>query len=735
MLRGWLKPIPYPSAPMDTPATIPPHPSLPTALDEHPVWSIDLRAGRQGPPPVRREWMLANGLGGFAMGTMLGAPTRRYHGLLIAAMAPPVLRMLTLAAVDDTVILDPLSESPTEHRLTRFHFTTSSDRPCLHPSLVKFEKEDFVRWTFELPRPEGRGGGGLPVTVRKTIELADGRNAVLVRYELPDGVDARLELRPLVALRDFHSLLTGHEFDATARELPGLQGHPGVLVARRDLGIHITGRGAEEFNLQPDTWRSIELLVERERGLDDREDWFCPGVFVAQGPGTVELIATTDASGRQGWQDARDARRRRRRGMIDTVLGAVHHHGDLHARTRLAQLSAAADAYIVRRAGAEGAGRGGGDTTVIAGYPWFADWGRDTMIALQGLLLVTGRTEEAFDVLCTFANAQRRGLIPNRFDDHAGPAHYNTVDASLWFIHACTVWLDATGDRARFNAHLRPACQRVVRAYIDGTDYQIKVDPIDGLVSAGSTDTQLTWMDAKRDGVVFTPRHGKPVEINALWVHALRSLSLAIGPDDAAATAELDDHAARATKSFRAEFLGGPRGGLTDCLIPEPTTRSVRWARAPEVRPNQIFAAALTHSPLETTERRTVVRVVREHLLTPVGLRTLAPGDSHYLAHYDGPLFARDRAYHNGTVWPWLLGPFCEALMRSEDFSDASRREAAERLLALTEVVDTVSIGQIPEVADAEPGPDGRHRFDGCPAQAWSIAETLRVLTMALAKD
>jgi predicted glycogen debranching enzyme len=672
--------------------------------------------------------MLANGLGGFAMGTVLGVPTRRYHGLLVAAMAPPVLRMLTLAAVDDTVILDPLSDAPTEHRLTRFHFSTADERPCVHPSLVHFEKQDFVRWTFELPRP-----GRPPVTVRKTVELADGRNAVLVRYELPEGVDARLELRPLVALRDFHSLLTGHEFDAVARELPGLQGHPGVLVARRDVGIHITGRGAEEFKLQPDTWRSIELLVERERGLDDREDWFCPGVFVAQGPGIIELIATTDASGRQGWQDARDARRRRRRGMIDTVLGSVHHHGDARARTRLAQLAAAADAYIVHRAGAGGGGAAGvGKTTVIAGYPWFADWGRDTMIALPGLLLATGRHEEAFDVLQTFANAQRRGLIPNRFDDHAGPAHYNTVDASLWFIHACVVWLRATGDRARFLANLRPACERAVRAYLDGTDYQIKVDPIDGLVAAGSTETQLTWMDAKRDGVVFTPRHGKAVEINALWVHALRSLALAVRPDDAPAADRFQAHAEQATRSFRAGFLGGPLGGLTDCLIPAANTRSVHWARSREIRPNQIFAAALEHAPLERDERRAVVRVVREHLLTPAGLRTLAPSDPGYLARYQGPLFGRDRAYHNGTVWPWLLGPFCEALLRSEDFSTESRREAADRLLTLTGVVDTVSIGQIPEVADAEPGPDGVHRFDGCPAQAWSVAETLRVLMLAL---
>jgi predicted glycogen debranching enzyme len=686
-------------------------------LDEHPVWSIDPR--RPGLSPVRREWVLANGLGGFAMGTVLGTPTRRYHGLLIAAMSPPVLRMLTLAAVDDLVVLDPAGAA-LPFRLTPFHFASSESKACRHPYLVRFEKEDLVRWTFELPGPHG------PVTVRKTVELADGRNAVAVRYELPEGVDARLELRPLVALRDFHALVTGHEFDITARELPGHAGVPGVLVARRDLGVHITARGVEEFQLHPDPWEAIEFMIERERGMDDHEDWYCPGVFIAQGPGTVELMASPDAAGREGWADARDARRRRRKGMIDTVLAPTR-SGDVRARTRLAQLAAAADAYIVHRAGSAP-----GNTTVIAGYPWFADWGRDTAIALPGLLLDTGRHEEAFDVLRTFAGAQRRGLIPNRFDDHAGPAHYNTVDASLWFIHASVEWLKASGDRARFRDHLLPACERVVRAYADGTDYNIRVDPIDALVSAGSPDTQLTWMDAKRDGVVFTPRHGKPVEINALWVHALRSLTAVV---DGPLKADLTERADRATASFRAEYLHGPMGGLVDCLTPGPQPRSTQWTRATEIRPNQVFAASLEHAPLTPAERQGVVRVVREHLLTPVGLRTLAPSDPRYVPTYHGPLFERDRAYHNGTVWPWLLGPFCEALMRSEAFSPASRQEAADRLLALTDRLDEASLGQLFEVADAEPGADGLHRFDGCVAQAWSVAETLRVLRMAVRKD
>lgn len=693
-----------------------PQAAVPAVLDEHPVWSIDPR--EPGTPPVRREWMLANGLGGYAMGTVLGVPTRRYHGLLVAAMAPPVLRMLTLAAIDDTVVFPGAEGRPAEHRLTRFHFATAPDRPCLHPWLTRFEKEDFIRWTFELPGPRG------PVTVRKTIELADRRNAVLVRYELPPGLGARLELRPLVALRDFHALLTGREPPITARELPAPDGRPGVLVFRNELGIHLSGRGLTAFRHEPDTWRAIELLVERERGFDDEEDWFCPGVFVGEGAEVVEIVASVDAAGRADWPERRDARRRRRRLMIDSAVAEAGPGVDAPARARLAQLAAAADAFVVTRAGS------GAGVSVIAGYPWFADWGRDTMISLPGLLLVTGRHDEAFDTLLTFADAQRRGLIPNRFDDHAGPAHYNTVDASLWFIHACVAWLHATGDRERFES-LRAACERVVAAYLAGTDYQIRVDPADGLVAAGSPDTQLTWMDAKREAVVFTPRHGKAVEINALWIHALRSLAGAVQPTDPDGAARLARHADVAARSFREAFLGGPKGGLTDCLTPRPGARTIRWVRSPELRPNQIFAASLAHAPLDQAERRAVVRVVRDNLLTPAGLRTLSPDDPGFRSHYDGPLFERDRAYHNGTVWPWLLGPFCEALMRAEGFGEPARREAAERLLALAATVDTVSIGQIPEVADANPGPDGMHRFDGCPAQAWSVAETLRVLVMA----
>ncbi|MEM9373977.1 MAG: glycogen debranching enzyme N-terminal domain-containing protein, partial [Planctomycetota bacterium] len=419
---------------------------MPTAaptLDEHPVWSIDPRD--TDATPVRTEWVLTNGVGGFAMGTVPGVPTRRYHGLLVAAMKPPVLRTLALAAVDDSVEMTDAEGGVEAFRLTPFHFVTAPERASDCPWLVRFEKDDVARWTYELPT---KGG---PVSLTRTLELGDGRNAAVLRYELPEGIDITLRLKPLVALRDFHALLTGHEPALQARALPGMLGSPGVLLTRRELGLHLVCRGASRFDVAPQTYQGVEFIIERERGLDDHEDWSCPGEFVAEGARTVELIASVDTQGRGEWQDARDARRRRRRGMIDAALSASSRPADDRCRSRIAQLAAAADDFVVQRAGSAP-----GRTSILAGYPWFADWGRDTMIALPGLLLVTGRQEEGFDVLRTFAGAQRRGMIPNRFDDHAGPAHYNTVDASLWFIHACVAWLEVTGDEERFDTHLRP---------------------------------------------------------------------------------------------------------------------------------------------------------------------------------------------------------------------------------------------------------------------------------------
>ena len=353
---------------------------------------------------------------------------------------------------------------------------------------------------------------------------------------------------------------------------------------------------------------------------------------------------------------------------------------------------------------------------------------RDPLFSLPGLLVVPERFDEAMGVLRTLAGARRNVLMPDRVADYAGYSHYNAVNASRWFVRACCEYLRTSGDRAGFDG-LVPACLDVIASYERGTDYEIGMDPGDGLIAAGNETTQLTWMDAQRGGITFTPRHGKAVEINALWYNALGSLGEALRESDSAASARLLALSARAGESFNAMFVR-IRSGLVDHLTPG---QAGGWAPDESVRSNQIFAASLPHSPLSATQRRDVVRVVRERLLTPVGLRTLDPDDPEYRGRYEGDLMARDAAYHNGTVWPWLLGPYAEAVMRVDGFSGASRAEAGDALRPLIAWLDAGwSPGQLPEIFDGDDAPDAPREPDGCPAQAWSVAETLRVWLMSL---
>jgi predicted glycogen debranching enzyme len=354
-------------------------------------------------------------------------------------------------------------------------------------------------------------------------------------------------------------------------------------------------------------------------------------------------------------------------------------------------------------------------TTVIAGYPWFGDWGRDTMIALPGLMLCTNRFDEARSCLMLYAQHLRNGLIPNVFDDYGGAAHYNTADASLWFVHAVyALW----NWKKQIDDELLHACREVIRAYQNGTDFNISMDK-DGLISAGDEGSQLTWMDAKRDGVVFTPRHGKAVEINALWFNALNCLA-----EMTKDKRERDDLIAlshEAADSFRAKFWWQERACLYDALNPNANQK---------IRPNQIFAVSLPFSPLNEHQQRAVANIVEQGLLTPFGLRTLDRDDPDYRGRYEGNLFERDRAYHNGTVWPWLIGPFCEAILRVEKSSAASKQRVRSILQPLIDEMSNTEggrcLGQIAEVYDGDPP----HRPSGCPAQAWSVAEVLRILTL-----
>lgn len=656
-----------------------------------------------------REWVLTNALGGFAMGSASGLVDRRYHSLLTAAQHPPVLRMNLVSRVDERLILNP-GDDEIAIQLTpmRFLGAEPSESPC-----TAFEKTpSSAKWTYAIDTPKGS------VVVRKELQLADGIDAARLRYSVESEHECRLEIRPLLAMRDFHSLNTPGTI--AVDDLTIQSDEAQCSISRAELTLAIQCKGCKHSSC-PCIWNNFELSSEQDRGLDSVEDLYCPCVFTSQGDCEIEFAF--GGSSAVDWDANQTLKQQRIDAMIDHACAGIS--SEERAKSAIERLCAAADDFVVRRDHDRQR-----STSVLAGYPWFSDWGRDTMIALPGLLIATGRFEEAFATLKTFALAQRRGLIPNRFDDWMGEAHYNTVDASLWFVHACAEYVRGSNDQSGFDEHLADPCKRVIDAYIRGTDYGIAVDPLDGLVSAGNAHTQLTWMDAQRDGITFTPRHGKAIEINALWINALRSLAELIRNSDISFAKRCTQAADLAHGSFMSGMTNGHKG-LVDCLSPTSRTRGVVWERSNEIRPNQLFAVSLPRVGIDERTQQIVVDVCTEQLLTPMGMRTLAPSDDAYCRVYEGPLIERDRAYHNGTVWPWLLGAMCEADLRVNGFDSASRSRTIKRVCNLVDEMDRAAIGSIAEIYDAEPSDDGFQHARGCPAQAWSIAEPLRVLLLA----
>jgi glycogen debranching enzyme len=650
------------------------------------------------------EWLLADGLGGYAMGSASGMLTRRYHGLLIAALKPPVERVVLVSQIVETLILDSQ-----EVWLTPMRFAGGPD-PA-DSMLTRFERgPGWVRWLMEVSG----------VSIEKRLERGHGCASARVSYKVRSDRAGVLSLRPLVALRDFHSLRTG------ATEPVKIEPTDNTLVARSGVvEASLAGQGCRRIDERED-WAELLYQRERERGQDCIENLVVPCRFeLAYGKGGGEASLAL-ASGETGMPGATTRGLPRSRADVDgehdcAEDGESWHHEascrqDESARRAIVRLVEAADQFVVRR------GEGDG-VSVIAGYPWFSDWGRDTMISLPGLLLETGRHAEALATLRVFGRALRNGLIPNRFDDYAGGAHYNTVDASLWYLHAAAAWREASHDHAGYMEHLRDPCLKIIEAYRTGTDYDIHMDT-DGLIAAGNPDTQLTWMDAQRDGVTFTPRFGKCVEINALWHHGLVRTAEAVASDEPKVARDLGTLADRVRASFAGQFIN-PQGGLYDRLEPECSL----WKPVAEIRPNQVFAASLSASPADVRTRRSVLEVIENHLLTPFGLRTLAPSDPGYVGQYRGTLFERDRAYHNGTVWPWLIGAYVEGVLRSADDLAAAKQAMRTLLGPLTARLDGWCLGQVSEVCDG----DFPHRPDGCPAQAWSVAELLHSLTMCTA--
>ena len=638
---------------------------------------------------LETEWLLTNGLGGFAMGTAAACNTRRYHALLVAARKPPVDRWALLSQVLVRVIRSDRSfEFPNFEFPGAFH-------PQGHLALQECRQGVSVehRWQFDR------------TIVVQELFLVQGVNTAVIRWRVESGGEpVRLELMPFVANRNFHGL---RRKEHTGR--PDVHDGGGNVTIRfweADAPtLHLCVTDAR-FEHKPDFWYNFLLREEKARGQDHAEDLFVPGVFRADLGGarnSVTMIAG-DAPVGPADIDALVAAERNRRAV---VVGRFQPADELETR-----LAAASIDFVVAR-GAPGS-KGAGNLTVIAGYPWFSDWGRDTFISLPGLFLAGRRFDEAREVIRTFAGALKDGLIPNRFEDSGQGADYNTVDAPLWFVHAVGEYHRATRDTPFLTEVGLPTCEKIVEAYRKGTQFDIHETP-DGLIEAGHADIQLTWMDARCNNVTFTPRNGCAVEICALWHHAQRVLA-ELRAAAGRPVGDLEVRAARTAASMIEQFWDPLRGYLADVVQPG-------GKRDLSLRPNQLFAVSLSPSPLTVSQQQAVVEMCEQRLLTPVGLRSLEPKHPAYCPKYEGDLFKRDGCYHQGTVWGWLLGPYLEALLRAWDFARPAVEKANAVIAGVEPHLRQACLGQFSEIFDADPP----HKPRGAPAQAWSVAEILRI--------
>jgi predicted glycogen debranching enzyme len=637
-----------------------------------------------------REWLVTNALGGFACGTLAQANTRRYHGLLVASLQPPVQRVVMVAKLE---VLARYRDETYELSCNEFADGTIAPRGF---ELLQSYTDDVGAplWTYACA----------DALLEQRVWMAQARNTTYLTLHLREAADAvDLELRPLCTYRDYHAHTRGGWSLDVVTEERGCRvtAFPGARPYRV-----LTDRG--DFTREPDWYWNFHHRAEAERGLDAQEDLFRPGTFrlrLELGE-QVTFIATAETDFETPAL-AVEREQKRRRVLLRSVPDA--------APQWVQRLTLAADQFIVRRANAQGELQG---TSIIAGYPWFSDWGRDTMIALPGLALATGRHADAAAILRTFASHVSEGMLPNRFPDGGEAPEYNTVDATLWMFHAVSAYLEATSDRALLR-DLYPTLREIIEWHQRGTRYGIRVDTRDGLLFAGEAGVQLTWMDAKVGDWVVTPRTGKAVEINALWHFALSRMALWAGSlNDRRAASGYAAAARQAAASFAASFWSPAGGYLYDVIDgPEGVTDGGRQVD-PSLRPNQIFAVSLGAELLDPVRARAVVDVCARELLTPVGLRSLSPRDARYAPRYFGDPHARDGAYHQGTVWSWLLGPF--ALAHHRVYGNV--QHALALLEGLAGHLDEGCSGTISEIMDGSPP----HAPRGCFAQAWSVAETLR---------
>jgi predicted glycogen debranching enzyme len=626
------------------------------------------RAGR-----LDDEWLEADAIGGFASGTVGTERTRRYHALLLTATQPPAGRMVLVNGVE-AWLAD--GSGRTRIPVSMQRYGTGSVWPDPSESLLSFNTEPWPTWRFQV-------GDNQVLTAEVFVAKQSGQT--VLRWRLDSG-GFTLNVRPLLSGRDYHAL--HHENQAfnfnytSTGDQVRWQAYgdvPAVVAASNGSYAHA-----------PDWYRDFCYTAERERGLDFNEDLATPGVFsfdLSRGEAVLVLSANEGAD----------------TSAIDTATRLA----DIEQARRAAfptALHRSADAYIVAR---------NGGSTILAGFPWFTDWGRDTFIAMRGLLIASGRLSDAESILLEWSGTISEGMLPNRFPDSGAP-EYNSVDASLWFVIAVHDYLATGHAQQATQDRLQQAVDAILDGYAHGTRFQIAADPKDGLLRAGVPGVQLTWMDAKVGDWVVTPRIGKPVEVQALWINALRIAS--------AWNPRWTEPAARATNAFQQRFTDPASGALYDVVDAGHESGEVDHS----IRPNQLFAVGGLPFALIDNEgsARAIVDQCEQLLLTPLGMRTLSPKDPAYKGRYAGAPFERDGAYHQGTVWPWLLGPFVEAWLRVHGNGPAARAQARERFLTpLHDHLHRAGLDHISEIADG----GAPHTPGGTPFQAWSLGELMRL--------
>jgi predicted glycogen debranching enzyme len=639
-----------------------------------------------------REWLVTNGIGGYASATIAGGMSRRYHGLLMAALHPPVGRTQLVAWMDEIV-----RHGGAEFALATHRWASGAVEPKGFQNIEEFRLEGTTPvWTYALG----------DARLEKRVFMQQDANTTYVQYTMVEGSGLlEMELKALVNYRDFHGATHAGDWRMSVEPI-----EHGVRVAPFN--------GATPFYLMSSVapcearhewYRDCFLPAERDRGLDDREDHLFAALFRAklQVGESFSVVLTTEQSASLDAGATLVQRAGHESSLLSASIAPKKDAGAVSPEW-LSQLVLAADQFIVKRASAgEPDGR-----SVIAGYHWFGDWGRDTMISLPGLTLATGRPDVAKQILLAFARYVDGGMLPNNFPDAGGTPEYNTVDAALWYFEAVRQYFGATRDTQTLQK-LFPVLAGMVDAHVKGTRYQIHVDSADGLLYSGQAGVQLTWMDAKIGDWVVTPRTGKAVEINALWINALETVAgfarLLTKPS------EPYEELARKAKDGFQRFWNAQRACCYD-VIDAPGI-----GNDAALRPNQIFAVALPVSPLTEAQQKAVVDICAERLLTPYGLRSLAPGESGYQGHYRGGPRERDAAYHQGTAWGWLLGPFASAHFRV--YRDL--RAAKGFFDSIGAAIRLYGVGSLAEIYD------GNAPFapQGCIAQAWSVGEVLRAWT------